>query len=809
MSTLIQDTRYAVRGLRKHALLSLVVIATLTLGIGISTGVFTYYNSEFLRARVDKDFDSFVRVYSAYSKDPARPGRPGAATFEDYLAYRERAKSLRHLAAYAQVEMHLGEDDPVEVRALLVTANFFSLYDLEQPLLGRLLVAEDGDAASPVVVLSERLWRAQFAADPGVVGKTVRFNGQPVTVVGVAPAFAGMVNNARAWLPYTLDRYLKLGDNSQRPAEAAWLKVEGRLNAGFSRHDAAEELKLLASQQDRLHPERQTTLTVTDGSEVQEPGARTTLTWAVGLIVATLTIFVLIVCVNVTTLLLSRAAARRHEIAIRLALGASRLRLIRMLLIETFLLAGVAGIISLDIAYFLPDALRQWLISSRGDLADMWSLAPDWRVFGYLALVTLLAGLMAGLTPALQSLKVNLSEMLKSRDSGTSRAGKSRAHGLLIGAQVALSFFLLWWIAVAVRTYQKTATFDPGYDAEHVLVSSLWRQTPTNAPRDWRAFHRNLAERLRALPGVESVAYSDQEPFHYQRAIRLQVPNGELQTAALSVVSPGFFETVGIPIAYGRALKEDDPDCNGFACNAVVSQALARDLWPNDNPVGKSLRTPEGYTFEVIGVARDVSLERLGGADDPMLYLPWDPSQYPHHAFIHFSGDGAALERSIAALLKEVAPDVTFKTWTVRAIVDWHFVDLGRMASLIIVIGLIAVGLALMGIYGVVAFAVTERTREMGIRLALGAQNQDIYRAILSGHMRPVVAGLLIGLGLTFATVTSAAQVLRAQPFSLGVGEPMTYAITAILLAAVALAAMLFPARRATRLEPTAVLRCE
>jgi ABC-type antimicrobial peptide transport system permease subunit len=204
-----------------------------------------------------------------------------------------------------------------------------------------------------------------------------------------------------------------------------------------------------------------------------------------------------------------------------------------------------------------------------------------------------------------------------------------------------------------------------------------------------------------------------------------------------------------------------------------------------------------------------VSLERLGGADDPMLYLPWDPSQYPHHAFIHFSGDGAALERSIAALLKEVAPDVTFKTWTVRAIVDWHFVDLGRMASLIIVIGLIAVGLALMGIYGVVAFAVTERTREMGIRLALGAQNQDIYRAILSGHMRPVVAGLLIGLGLTFATVTSAAQVLRGQPFSLGVHEPMTYAITAILLAAVALAAMLFPARRATRLEPTAVLRCE
>ncbi|HJQ25176.1 MAG TPA: ADOP family duplicated permease [Blastocatellia bacterium] len=809
MNSLLQDLRYAVRCLRKQALLSVVVIATLTLGIGVSTGAFTYYNSEFLRARVDKDFDSFVRVYSAYSKDPARPGRPGQATLADYRAFREQAKSLRNLAAYAQVEMHLGEDDPVEVRALLVTENFFALYDLEQPLMGRLLLAEDCAAASPVVVLSERLWRNHYAADPKIVGRVIHFNGQPVTVVGVAPPFAGMINNSRAWLPYSLENYLKLGDHMQRPSEAGWLMVEGRLNQGFSRRDAAEELKLIASQQDRLHTERLTTLTVTDGSSIQEPGARYVLSWAISLIIGALTIFVLIVCVNVTTLLLSRAAARRHEIAIRLAMGAGRGRLIRMLLTETFMLAAIAGIISLDIVYTLPDLMRQWLINSRGDLHDAWSLAPDWRVFGYMALITFVAGAMAGLTPALQSLKINLSEMLKSRDQQSGRAGRPRAYAVLIGAQVALSFFLLWWIGIAVRTYQKTATFETGYDARHVLVTSLWLQTKVSEARAWSAVHRNLGERLRALPGVEAVAFSDQEPFHYQHTINLQTAERPAQTTAMSVVSPSFFSALQIPIVRGQAFGEADPDCNSPSCYAVVSERLARDFWPNEDPVGKRLRTPGGYTFEVIGVAGDVSLQRLGGPDDPMIYLPWDANAFPHHAFLRFSGDGAALEREVAALLKEVAPQLSFETWTVQAIVDWHFVDLGRMVLLIVFLGVIAVGLALIGIYGVVTFAVTQRTREMGIRLALGAQKQDIYATILKGNVRPVVAGLVVGAALTLTTVTAAAQVLRAQPFALSVRDPIIYVVTAILLAAVALLAMLIPARRAARLEPMDVLRCE
>src|SRR5205823_1344126 len=221
------------------------------------------------------------------------------------------------------------------------------------------------------------------------------------------------------------------------------------------------------------------------------------------------------------------------------------------------------------------------------------------------------------------------------------------------------------------------------------------------------------------------------------------------QVAAISVVSPGFFSALQIPIVHGRAFGEGDPDCNRPSCYAVVSQRLARNFWPNEDPVGQSLRTPGGYTFEVVGVAGDVSLQRLGGPDDPMIYLPWDANAYPHHAFVRFSGDGATVEREVNALLKEVAPELSVKTWTVQAIIDWHFVDLGRMVLLIVFLGIIAVGLALIGIYGVVAFAVTQRTREMGIRLALGAQKRDIYGTILRGNMRPVVTGLVTGAALT------------------------------------------------------------
>src|SRR5262245_50639962 len=408
IADLWQDLSYAARGMRKHAVLSTVVIATLTLGIGISSGVFTLINAVALRARVDKDPDTFARVFSLHASDPTRAGLLRALTVAHHPACGDVTRSLGELTARRRYGPSF-EDDLFEVSVLLTTDNYFSLYTAKRHRLGRFFQPADFTTANPVAVLSERLWRDRFASDQEIVGKVVHFNRQPVTVIGIAPVFANMFSSD-AWLPYTLQSYLKLGDYLiAEPDKGVWEVIEGRLNLGFSRQDAAAELALLNSQQDRLQPGRKSTIIVTDGSMVQQPDWQNRMVWVITLIMGTLTLIVVIACANVTTILLARAHARQQEIAVRLAFGAGKLRLIRMLLAETLLLAAIAGAASVYFAYLIPDILNRWLAVTPFD----WALTPDWRVFGYLASLTLLAGVLAGLAPALQSLKVNLSDSLK------------------------------------------------------------------------------------------------------------------------------------------------------------------------------------------------------------------------------------------------------------------------------------------------------------------------------------------------------------------------------------------------------------
>jgi predicted permease len=805
---MFQDLRFAVRSLRKHALLSTVVVATLTLGIGVSAGVFTWFNAVYLRARVDKDHASFVKVYSGYTSDPALPVIPRQTTWEDYQAYREGAKSLSILAAWGEVSAPFGQDDPAVTRAALVTCNFFELYDPGQPLLGRLLRQEDCAAAKPVVVLSERLWRHRFAADPQVVGQVAHFNGQPVTIVGVAPNFAGMVNGARAWFPYSLETRLKLGDNLQRPGEAAWLEVAGRLQPGFSRAQADAELRLLAGQQDRLHPGRITTVAVTDGSSIQIPSYGKPMVKVIALILGALTVFVLIVCVNVTTLLLARAAARHQEIAVRVALGAGRLRLIRMLLVETLLLASGAGLASVYLAYQLPGVLDHWLVNPWGEGGGTWfSKTPDWRVFGYLTLVTILAGVIAGLTPALQSLKVNLSEMLKGRQS---HAKGPRLYGILIGAQVALSLFLLVGAVVFVRTLQQAVNFEPGFETRRVLWAQLYAPDNTER-RSWGGFHRALTDRLTALPGVQSVAWSHWFPLFVGRSqMNVQAPGQAMRRVAFGTVSANYFVTLGIPIVSGRSLREDDPPCGNGMCSVVVSERLAREFWPNEVPLGKTLQLPKGDSYEVVGVARDISSTKLGGLDDPMIYRPWNPNGgRPANPFVRFVGDEATVTRAVTGAIREVEPELPVEAATIQAVREHTMESVGKAVRLIVFLCATAVILAVVSIYGVVAFAVSRRAKEMGIRLALGARPTDIYRAVLGSSGRPVVVGSLIGLALSVAAFSAIAPLARNAEITINVWDPFNYIAAAVALTASALAAMVSPARRATKIDPMATLRQE
>jgi predicted permease len=813
-----QDISYSIRSLRRNALLSIIVIATFTIGIGINAGVFTLINAIALRARVDKDPDSFVRAYTAYIQDPTRPRAPGTTTLEDYLAFRDRARSLRDVAAWAGFDAMIGANDSSEESLLFVSCNFFRLYGLEQPLLGRLLQPTDCGASDPVVVVSERLWRNRLGADPQIIGKVIHLNGQTVTVIGVTPAFAGQIDNAKAWVPYTLQTYLQRGDDLQRPGESPWLTVEGRLQPGSTSREVAAELTMLAGQQDALHPGRATAVTVTNGSIVDNPRFSSQGAWLIYLILGLLTCVVLLTCTNVTSLLLARADARQQEIAVRLALGAGRLRLFRMLLLETLMLAATAGAVSLFFVYKLPGALIVWLGDSQSDWTADRALQPDWRVFAYLGAITLLAATFAGLAPALQSLKVELSGALKKRLPMFGGSGRRTwLLRLLVGAQVALSLVLLVGAGIFVRSDQQLSSADPGYETRRVLWGAIRRRGGSAIPLSQPSttiFNRTLAQRLEIVPGVQSVAFADFPSPPLGKGGRLsevQIPGQPIQEVGMKKVSPGFFATLGIPITKGRALLESDSPNNKSGCPVVVSEELARQFWPGSDPVGKELRDSGGTRLEVVGVARDVSTIRVGGPDDPTLYLPWDSNSGPgsYLPIVRFTGDSAVLERAISASFRESLPDISMEVRTIQSRIDESLEIIRKVETLLVFLCVMAVTLAVIGIYGVVSFVVTRRAKEIGIRVAMGAQNKDIYVAVFGDSGRPVVIGLLIGLLLALAGALMFGLSLKSAPVTINTSEPLIFVVAAAVLTAAAFAAMLRPAFRATHVDPIKALREE
>jgi predicted permease len=792
---LVADLRFAWRGWRRQRGLALAVTAILTLGIGVAAAVFTLVNAAVLRPQMGPGGDpgSFARVYVAQAFAPALPDRFSPPQIADLLALQGAARTLADVAGARWVSARL-DADPNEVKGLLVTCNFFSVHRPARPLLGRLLDHRDCGRGAPVMVLSERLWRLR-GADPAVVGKALTYKGRPFTVVGVVTGkFDGVREENGVWLPYD--------HGALWPVAHTWesrFDTAARLRPGHSRRDAAAELNVLLQQLDGQHPGRRSRVLVTDGSIVARPSSGQGLV-VLSLLFGLLAMIVLLISANVVSLLLARAHARRHEIAVRLALGAGSRRLMKMLMVETLPLAALAGALSLLLARALPPLLVRWLDDDPRDIA----LDPDWRVWLFVGGVSLLAALASGLTPALEALNVDLMQSLKGRLRGLAPGSdRHRWRDLLVAAQVMVTVVLLAGAALFVRAYVQIAWQDQGFDTRHTLVTPL--RPRGEDPPSWPLVHQAVSAQLRATPGVEAVALATAVPPG-GRYLRVARDQGSFKALSRQVqvngVSPSFFETLRVPVLRGRALQPADAvrgSARGTVPNVVVSQRLARDLWPDGDPIGQSLRTSVGGRLQVVGVAGDVL--RPGRDNDPSVYEALGDNQAV--VLVRFSGDATAATARVEAAIARAAPRFATSARTFHARYQKDADQMARVALLVLVLGGCALALSLVGVYGTVSFAARRRLKEIGIRMALGATGRDLVRALVFPTARAVGLGALAGTLLALVLAPG----LRPLTGELDYRDPLAHLGAALLLGVAALAAMLGPARRALAADPAAILR--
>lgn len=792
---LSQDFQYAMRSIRREPGVAVATVLTLALGLGLNVSVFTFLQGLLFRARVEKDPGSFVHLSPEYANERGHREASWLVSVRDYRAYAAGVQTLSTLAAWTPVHATLGDGGRDPQLALLVTSNFFEVYGLTAPRMGRIFSqSESGEpGAAPVVVIGEELWKNQFNSDPHIIGRTVRINRATFTVVGVVPAgFAGRIRGPGIWIPWTMQRLFYSGNDLFHSDSTRWLTVEGRLRSGSTQEEAQSELSVIARQLDRREPGRQTIMHVTNGSFGEEPSLRASLFWIGPVVMGALTLILLIACTNVTVLQLSRAVTRRREMGIRLSLGAGRARLTRMLLTEILLLAIVAGALSAFIAFQAPAIFTKMLATSS---MPVYQTRPDLKVMFYLGVIIMVATVMAGLSPAGESLRVDLHSAMKPGGSGsTTGTEASTRRSFLVAAQVSMSLVLLVCSGLFLRAQHTMFAADPGFETRQVLVVSL--QMPGEAARD----------RVREIPGVDFVAagspLSQEEGGPAMEAVRVsgQVGGSDRQIA-VTAVSTNYFATLSIPLLHGRAATN--------AREAVVSRAFGRAFWSGKDPVGEQVVLADGTAVSITGVARDAESEHPGVVDGPHLYRWRDLSGVVDSLLIHFRGNANTTASGVRDAIRRLDPDSQVSPRTLRAILDEAAERFSTMVWMMGILAGLALSLAVLGIYGVVAFTVSQRTKELGIRMALGATKAMVMRLVIVSGARPIAWGLGFGMLLAMVAAQGVATILRHAPVSIQPKDPTTFIGVAAGLGLVAIAAMLRPASRAAATDPMRALRDE
>jgi putative ABC transport system permease protein len=806
MKNLFKDLRQGFRTLLRQPGFTVVAVITLALGIGANTAIFSLVNAVLLRALPFKDPEQIVSI----GKQAGAGGLPGLAAYE-YLAWKEKSSSFADLAAYSDDNFNLiGQGEPERISCARVTASLFTTLGV-QPIRGRtFLPEEDRPGQNRVAIVSEGFWQRRYGNSEALVGGPLKLNDKTYTVVGIMPSNFRFPGNFEIWLPLALDPIKETQGDF-----LSLVEVVGRLKPDAVAQQAQAELNLISQQAsaELKDPPPVSPLEIHPLHQQLVVGVRLTLLvlWgAVGLVM-------LLACANVANLMLSRTVSRQREMAIRAAVGARRWQLVRQLLVESLILAVVGGALGLMLAVWGVSAIASLVPEGfASSVHNLNAIALDWRVFGFTLVLSLLMALVFGIFPALSGSRPDLSKVLRESSARNLMSfGLRSMRGWLVVTELALALILLLGAGLLVRSFRQLTAIDLGFNHDNVLMArvnlprSVYRTEEQTA-----GFYRQLIDRVKALPGVESTGTINHTPLSgfgviVFTGIEGQAPPNREKDLPLGVgsVSPDYFRTLHIPLISGRLYDERDRADSPKV--AIVNQAFAKRYFPAGDVLGKRVGfgCEEGLCTTIVGVVGNVKQESLTTDVAPEIYVPF--SQMPMNGmtlFVRTKSNPADFARTVRA--EVLAIDKNQPVYDVKTLDQRVIETIAASRSLMLLFSgfaLLALVLASVGTYGIVSYAVSQRTREIGIRMALGARAIDVLRLVLKNGMTLVVAGVALGIGGALALT----RFLTTMLFGVTPTDTLTFVVVSLALVAVALVACLVPARRATKVNPLEALRYE
>ncbi|HEY7547832.1 MAG TPA: ABC transporter permease [Blastocatellia bacterium] len=798
MEGLIQDLRFGARAIAKKPAFTIVAIMTLALGIGANTAIFSVVNAVLLRPLPFEDPDRLVWMWGRFSQ-----GNRASVSPPDFLDYRAQNTSFERFSAMRFNFFNLtGEGEPERLSGANVTADFFDTLGVK-PIQGRVFLAdEDSGGRNQVAVISEGLWRRRFGSDPNIVGRALALDGVSHTVVGIVSMSFTLPQQAELWVPYSFDH------PEMKVRRFHFLRPIARLKSGVSLEQAQSEMDQIAAGLEKQYPESNTTwgLRLVSLQEQIVGNVRPVMLVLLG----TVAFVLLIACANVANLLLARASTRQKEIAVRAALGASRLRLVRQLITESLMLALAGGLLGFLLALWGVRLLTALIPPS---IPRATEIGLDARVLGFTLVVSLITGILFGLVPALHTSKPDLNESLKEGSKGSAGAANNRSRNTLVVVEVALALVLLVSAGLLIQSFRRLQLVEPGFDSKNLLTMLLiLPESKYPEPEHAERFFDQALQRVRSLPGVEEVGFGTHLPFgggggdtYFTIEGRpFQNPN-EKVTAYNPRIDHNYLRAMGMALVKGRNFTEQETREEPRV--TIINETFVRKFFPDDDPIGKRLIIDVGKPLvcEIVGVVRDVKQYSLEVESYETMYLP-SIRGGGGSLVIRTTGDPMAIAASVESEIHAVDKDQPVaNVRTMEQLLNRSVAEPRFRTLLLASFAAVAMILASVGIYGVISYQVSERTREIGIRMALGADSGAVLKLVLVHGLKLVGAGTALGLASAFALT----RVLSNLLFGVQATDPMIFAGVSLLLVIVAMLACFMPARRATKIYPVEALRYE